>query len=118
VKIKIDEDLPRAVAVLLARAGHDPETVGQEGLGGSSDTRLWKKILKEGRLLITSDKGFGDIRFCPPGSNPGIILLRPSDDGVRPVLNLTKILLNSCNLEELQGCTTVVTPHGIRIRRS
>lgn len=29
-------------------------------------------------MLITLDRGFGDVRVHPPGSHPGIVVPRPS----------------------------------------
>ena len=69
------------------------------------------------RFLVTADKGFGDIRIYPLGTHFGILLLRPDEDGIRPVLKLLQKVLNSYNLEGLVGATTVATPRGIRLRR-
>ena len=117
MQIKVDEDLPRAVATLLRHAGHDARTVREENMGGAKDPQLWRRTLREERLLITAEKGFGDIRHYPPGTHPGIILLRPREDGIRPLLALMEALLAGCGLEGLAGCITVVTPGGARIRR-
>ncbi len=68
MRIKVDEDLPRAVATLLEEAGHQAVTVLDEHLGGASDETLWPVVQREERFLITADKGFGDIRRYPPGS--------------------------------------------------
>jgi predicted nuclease of predicted toxin-antitoxin system len=117
VRIKVDEDLPRAVATALKEAGHEACTVQDEHLGGAKDPTVWDAALREERLLVTADKGFGDIRLHPPGTHPGIILLRPREEGIRPLLELTRSLLHTCRLEDLAGCVTAVTPAGIRIRR-
>ena len=117
MQIKVDEDLPRAVATLLRHAGHDAQTVREENMGGAKDPQLWRRTLREERLLITADKGFGDIRHYPPGTHPGIILLRPMEDGIRPLQGLMETLLAQCRLEDLAGYITVVTPSRVRIRR-
>jgi len=117
MQVKVDEDLPGAVAALLREAGHDAQTVTEESLGGASDARIWTRVQREGRLLVTGDKGFADIRRHPPRTHPGIVLLRPREDGIRPVVELMDGLLAKCPLEQVAGCVTVVTPSGIRIRR-
>ncbi len=40
VRVKVDEDLPRSVAVRLRLAGHDAMHVVEQGLSGSSDDDL------------------------------------------------------------------------------
>ena len=117
MRIKVDEDLPRAVATLLREAGYQAATVLDEDLGGASDEMLWPVVQREQRFLITADKGFGDIRRYPPGSHPGIVILRPREDGIRPLLHLVRSLLAACALEDLAGNVTAVTPAGIRVHR-
>lgn len=67
---------------------------------------------------MTADKGFGDIRFYVPGTHAGILLLRPDQDGIRPVMELLERVLENYDLEALLGTVTVVTPRSIRIRRA
>jgi len=96
---------------------YDAASVIEQGMGGWKDSQLWIAVQKDERFLVTADKGFGDIRAYPPGTHFGILLLRPDEDGIRPVLNLLQQVLNSYNLEDLVGATAVATPRGIRLRR-
>ncbi len=114
--IKVDEDLPLTVARLLRDAGYDAETVREEGLGGYKDPDLWKIVQEEGRFLVTADKGFGDIRAFPPGTHAGVLLLRPDEDGIRPLIALMQQVLSAYDLRDVQGLLVVATPRGIRIR--
>lgn len=117
MRIKVDEDLPRAAVQMLRDRGYDADSVVEQGLGGLKDPPLWQAVQAEQRLLVTADKGFGDIRICPPGTHAGVLLLRPAQDGIRPVLELLERVLASYDLEVLARTVAVVTPHGIRIRR-
>jgi hypothetical protein len=45
------------------------------------------------------------------------LVLRPDEDGVRPVVELTQQVLAQYQLNDLAGTITVATPRGIRIRR-
>jgi len=116
--IKVDEDLPRAAVQLLRERGYDTVNVIEQNMGGWKDPPLWKVIQKEKRFLVTADKGFADVRAYPPGTHPGILLLRPDEDGIRPVLELLQQVLKSYDLENLAGTITVATPRGIRIRKA
>ena len=55
MKIKLDENLPAALAKRLRGLGHDVETVREEGLEGKKDDRIWISAQSEGRFLITQD---------------------------------------------------------------
>jgi predicted nuclease of predicted toxin-antitoxin system len=118
MQIKVDEDLLKLVINLLRDKGYQADNVVEEGMSGWKDGVLWKKIQSEGRFLITADKGFADIRHYPPGSHSGIILLRPDQDGIRPIIELIIKVLQNYDLNSLVSCTTVVTPRGVRVRRS
>ena len=45
------------------------------------------------------------------------MLLRPDEDGIRPVLQLLGAVLEQYDLNILVGTITVVTPRGVRVRR-
>ena len=66
LKIKVDEDLPKAVAESIRRVVPDTLTVTDEGLSGILDPKLLETAQKEGRFLITGDKAFANIRQYPP----------------------------------------------------
>jgi predicted nuclease of predicted toxin-antitoxin system len=118
LKVMVDEDLPRQAVQLLREHGYDAASVVEQGMGGWKDPQLWIAIQKDERYLVTADKGFGDIRAYPPGTHRGILLLRPDEDGIRPVIELLRKVLDSYNLEDLVGATTVATPRGIRLRKA
>jgi len=117
LKIAVDEDLPRQAVQLLREHGYDAASVIELRLGGWKDPQLWIAIQKDERFLVTADKGFGDIRTYPPGTHFGVLLLRPNEDGIRPVIELLEQVLNSYKLDDLVGTTTVATPRGIRMRK-
>ena len=117
LKVMVDEDLPRQAVRLLQEHGYDAKSVVEKGMGGWKDPQLWIAIQKEERYLVTADKGFGDIRVYPPGTHHGILLLRPDEDGIRPVVELLQKVLDAYKLDDLVGATTVATPRGIRLRR-
>jgi len=115
--VKVDEDLPRAVVQMLRDAGYDAVGVIEQGMGGWKDPELWKAVQSENRFFITADKGFADIRLYPPGTHRGILLLRPDEDGIRPVVQLIRSVLAAYVLEDLVGAVAVANPRGIRVRR-
>jgi len=117
MRVKVDEDLPSAVAQLLQQRGHAAARVVEQGMGGVTDSVLWQAIQEEHRFLVTGDKGFGDIRSYPPGTHAGVLVLRPDEDGIRPLLALLERVLAGYDLTDLAATVAVATPRAIRIRR-
>ena len=118
MQIKVDEDLPRQVVTLLREKGYQAVSVVEQGMLGWKDTELWRKIQTENRFLVTADKGFADIRSYPPGTHAGVMLLRPDQDGIRPLVGLVAKVLKSYDLNSLVGTTTVVNPRSVRVRKN
>ena len=117
-RVKVDEDLPRQIADLMAARGHNAATVVGQGWQGTSDDDLWPRVQSERRWLITADKGFADLRRHPPGTHAGVILLRAQEESRRAYLELAAIALERLKLDEIPGAVVVVTHWGARIRRA
>ena len=79
MKIKLDENLHVALADAFLPDDYDVETVADEGLVGADDDTLCRTASAEDRLIITLDRGFGDLRKYPPGTHAGIVVLRRDD---------------------------------------
>jgi predicted nuclease of predicted toxin-antitoxin system len=118
IQIKVDEDLPNLAIQLLRDKGYAATGMVEQGMGGWKDSDLWPVVQAEERFLITADKGFADTRLYPPGTHAGVLLLRPDEDGIRPILTLLQSVLSNFSLNALAGTVAVVTPRGIRIRRA
>ena len=71
---------------------------------------------EEDRLLITLDKGFGDIRTYPPGTHPGILVLRLADESAVAVRQAVTDLMAHHRLDDLAGTVTVLHHGRLRIR--
>ena len=115
--LKLDENIPTAVAVVLRGRGIDLDTVVEEFLGGHSDPAVLDAATQEDRLLITMDRGFGDIRAHPPGNHPGIIVLRPDHQPIPTVTTMVETLIDNHPIESLAGCVTIVQRNMLLVRR-
>jgi predicted nuclease of predicted toxin-antitoxin system len=76
MKLKLDENLPEALLDELSKLGHDVDNVRAESLTGRSDLEVWHAAQSDGRVLITQDLDFSDIRQFAPGTHHGLILVR------------------------------------------
>ena len=116
MKIKLDENLPTALAELLQAAGHDAMTVAEEALGGSKDPMLLQAATSEDRVLLTFDLDFADIRAYPIGSHAGIVIFRLHDQRWVVLEPPARRLINSGLLTRLQGGLAIVDESRVRIR--
>lgn len=89
----------------------------EESLGGRDDPTVLSAAIDEGRLLLTLDRGFGDVRAYAPGTHPGIIVLRPDDQRVPTVVAMVEMIVDHHDVDELAGCITVVQRNVLRVRR-
>ena len=81
MRVKVDENLSWEVAEDLLAAGHDADTVHDEGLVGGVDPTVLARARADRRVLVTLDKGIADVRAYPPDQYAGIVLLRPPSTG-------------------------------------
>lgn len=67
MRIKLDENMPTGLVLALTSLGHDVDTVPQENLTGQPDSAIWAAAQSEGRVLVTQDLDFSDVRkYKPP----------------------------------------------------
>jgi predicted nuclease of predicted toxin-antitoxin system len=62
VRILADENVPLQTVQALRELGHDVRDVRGTPDEGISDDRLWQIAMREGRLLISTDRGFAERR--------------------------------------------------------
>jgi len=116
MRFKLDENLPAELVGDLRSAGHEAQTVPEEGLTGAPDPVLVERIRTEGRVFLTMDKGIADTRTYPPRQYPGIILFRPPSSGRGAVLTFIRRHLSTILCTDPTGRLLVVSERGIRIR--
>ena len=117
VKLKLDENLSRHLRSLLEMLGHDVLTVADEGLLSRPDPVIAAAARAEGRILLTLDVEFADLRKYPPGDHSGIILFRPRSFGPLATIDMVRGFVASTDMASLAGCVVVVEPGRMRIRR-
>ncbi|MGH9105344.1 MAG: DUF5615 family PIN-like protein [Acidimicrobiales bacterium] len=71
----------------------------------------------EHRLLMTLDRGMGDIRAYPPGSHAGIIVFRLDHQDAQTVRAAVEAFADNHAGDDLAACIVVVRGHLVRIRR-
>ncbi len=118
MRVKLDENMPAALAELLRSEGHETSTVSEEGLSGADDPNVLDAAAFEDRLLMTFDTDFADIRTYPPGSHAGIVVFRLSDQRWSVLQEPARSLLDLGVLERLHGGLAIVDETRVRTRRA
>ena len=82
----------RLVCRNLDQCDQNVDIVTDEGLTGAPDHDVVAAATVAGLILISLDRGLGDIRAYPPGSHAGIVVLRLTDQSAtaatKPVSDL------------------------------
>lgn len=118
LRFKVDENLPKEVAALLAAHGHDAFTVAEQRHAGAADSELSAICKAEARILVTLDLDFSNIRVYPPEEHPGIIVLRLDSHDKDTVLSAVTRVLPLFAVEPLTARLWIVEPGRVRIWRA
>jgi predicted nuclease of predicted toxin-antitoxin system len=111
-----DEGVDKQIVVRLREEGYSVSYVAEMAPGISDDIVL-ELANKEGSLLLTADKDFGDLVFRLRRLSAGVVLIRLA--GLTPAKKaaiVTSVI--SKHAQELAKAFTVITPRGVRIRSS
>lgn len=117
MKLKLDENVPQSAGAVLRGAGHEVDTVADEDLSGATDLAVSAAATRAGRLVLTLDRGFGDVRTYPPGAHSGILVLRVEDQSPSAILREIRHLAEHVDLDTLVGAVAVYRAGDLRVRR-
>jgi predicted nuclease of predicted toxin-antitoxin system len=115
MNIKLDENLPLRLAIVLKDLGHHIHTAHGEGLAGHQDREIWDAAQKESRFPITQDMDFSDSRKFVPGSHHGILLVRLHSPNRRNLIGRVVELFQKESVGDWAGCFVVATERKIRV---
>jgi predicted nuclease of predicted toxin-antitoxin system len=116
VRFLADESCDHRVVIALRHAGHDVAAVA-EVARGASDADVIERATREGRVLLTEDRDFGQLVHAAGGDGGSGVLYVRCPELVRP--RLPALISSAVERagRRLEGSFTVWTPHRLRIRR-
>ena len=97
IKFLVDECTGKRLSNILNAAGYDTVFVG-DWRPSAPDDEVLDKANKEGRVLITDDKDFGELIFRLEKPSSGVILIRTSTTNSAIRMHLLEGLLNSTDV--------------------
>jgi len=116
MRFKLDENLSRHLKEIFPPLGHEASTAGDEHLLSQPDSAIAAAARSEGRILLTLDVEFANLKKYAPGTHPGIFVFRPHKFSPVAVNLLVEQFLRTTNVERLKGCLVIIEPSRARIR--
>ncbi|MCK4387311.1 MAG: DUF5615 family PIN-like protein [Dehalococcoidia bacterium] len=117
-KFIIDEDMPRSTGMVLKEHGYDVKDVRDYGLRGAEDEKVYNFAQSEEAVILTGDKGFGNILRFLLGKHFGIVIAHFPNE--MPTTQINRYLLeglNGLSEDDFKGNLIIIEPRRIRIRR-
>jgi predicted nuclease of predicted toxin-antitoxin system len=114
MKILADENISRILVERLRQEGHLVEYI-MEIARGSNDSTVLELANRQGALLVTDDKDFGELVFHQHLRASGILLVRLATLSPSQEVEVVVKVIREYS-DKLLHAFTVVTPQGIRIR--
>lgn len=115
MRFKVDENLPIELAQLLRDAGHEADTVMDEGLSGAIDESIAHRCRDEDRIVVTLDVDFANIRAYPPEDYAGLVVLRLASQRKPHVMAVFSQMMPLLTAESPRGHLWIVSEGGVRI---
>ncbi len=117
-KFVVDEDMSRATGRTLQAEGYTALDIRDCGLRGAKDDEIYKFAQEEKAVLLTGDKGFGNLLKFPLGSHCGILIAHFPNEISTVELN-RQLLSGIVTLKEddFFGNLIILEPGRIRIKR-
>jgi predicted nuclease of predicted toxin-antitoxin system len=117
MKLKLDENLPAGLVEDLHALGHDVDTVPSEALHGRPDSDVWSAAQMTGRMLVTQDLDFSDLRVFGPGTHCGLVIIRIREPGRLALRARVAHVFQTESVESWDACLVVVGDRKVRVRR-
>ncbi|MDQ1640424.1 MAG: hypothetical protein QOF62_3763 [Pyrinomonadaceae bacterium] len=105
MKIFVDENIPVITVLALRALRHEVLDIRSTPDQGMSDDLLWELVIREGRLLITTDKGFVQHRG---ESHDGLLVVRLRQPNERKIHDRVMQALDQFSDDQWHGLTVVM----------
>jgi predicted nuclease of predicted toxin-antitoxin system len=113
-RLLFDENVSRLLVDRSAALGFDVEWIGKEN-SGASDDEVLAFARREGRILVTEDRDFGEMVVRRQLDAPGVVLIELDRLSGEAEANRAAAILVK-HADRLAGAFTVIEPGRVRTR--
>ena len=111
LKLLADENIPKLVVEFVSNKGFDVKRAPL----GYKDVLISEIAKKEGRIILSFDRHFGNILLFPPEKHDGIVFIRIVPPVIKTVTDALSDLFDKVKPSEFKGRLFVLTPFRFRI---
>lgn len=72
----MDADMPNSSTKTVKESGWEAVSVREIGMGNATDEEIVRYAFDNNYVIVTRDRGFGDIFRYPKGTHHGIVILK------------------------------------------
>lgn len=113
----LNHNLSLETTKLFWSLGFDATDTREHGMEMASDFEIAAYAAREGRIVVTFDNDFGDIRDFPPGVYPGVIRLKLPLQTLEVLHPILLEFFGKVSEDDLTGSLVTLEPGFYRIRR-
>jgi predicted nuclease of predicted toxin-antitoxin system len=117
LKFLIDENMPRSTTKILKETKYDVIDIRDIKPPGIKNGEIFAIANQEKRVIISRNKGFGNIIEYPVGKHPRIIVLKTKSLPPAIINKLLIEFLEEISTKELKGALVTLELGRYRIRR-
>ncbi len=117
-KFVIDEDMSYSTGRILKQRGYDVRDIRDYGLRGAEDEEIYDFAQREKAVILTGDRGFGNILRFPLDKHFGIVVVHFPNE--TPTIEINRYLIErfkDLSEDDFKGNLIIIEPEKIRIRR-
>jgi len=110
--------IPRSTGAALEQHGYDVKDIRDCGLREAGDEKIYEFAQSEEAVILTGDKGFGNILRFPLGRHFGIVVVHFPNE--MPTTEINRYLLerlSDLSPDDFKGNLIIMEPRKMRIRR-
>lgn len=115
-KILADECVHQEIIKSLSQAGFDISSTKEIGLVGVSDDFIFNFAIKKKKILLTFDRGFGDIFRFDIKNSAGIVIVLISQMNKKEIIRNILVFFKSKIAKDLTGKLVIIGKEKIRIK--
>ena len=110
--------MPRSTGTILKEQGYDVKDVRDHGLRGAEDEEIYEFAKREGAVILTGDRGFGNIIRFALGDHYGIVIAHFPGGMTTAEIN-RQLLQRIKDIPEgdFKGNLIIIEPSTVRIKK-